>query len=294
MASLGALRKSAGIRTLLSPLNSNPKVAKNEKLNVSTAVLHLAPGDMSGHEVCPKRSPGCSAACLHFAGNPVYQDAKTKARIKKTQLFFSNRNLFMNILALEMVSHILNVRKKGMTPAFRLNATSDIVWEKKTFILFPETAAIINKKLPEADITAKTIIALFPATIFYDYTAIPNRSAPGNYYLTFSLKEQNLHDARGAIRQGFNIAVVFPVGVLPDRPAPIRAAIPPSSKAMTGSELTGARIFKRRSKIFASLMKKWTGLIQPWKFRARYLKMFRIPSPRSSSMPELIWATRPA
>lgn len=216
MASLGALRKSAGIRTLLSPLNSNPKTAKNEKLNVSTAVLHLAPGDMSGHEVCPKRSPGCSAACLHFAGNPVYQDAKTKARIKKTKLFFWNRNLFMNILALEMVSHILNARKKCMTPAFRLNATSDIVWEKKTFILFPETAAIINKKLPEADITAKTIIALFPASIFYDYTAIPNRSAPSNYYLTFSLKEQNLHDARGAIRQGFNIAVVFPVGVLPD------------------------------------------------------------------------------
>jgi hypothetical protein len=73
----------------LSPPDANPKVKKNQKIGVLTTVLHLAPGNMSGHEVCPKRSPGCSAACLHFAGDPSRLERKTTARVKRTNLFFA-------------------------------------------------------------------------------------------------------------------------------------------------------------------------------------------------------------
>ena len=195
--SLKALRDRAGLRgPLLSALLSNPKVAKNtEKLGVSTAVLHLAPGNMSGREVCPKRSAGCSAACLHFAGSPVYLAGKTQARIAKTQLFFRDRDLFMNILVLELQAHIRKAKRDGYEAAARLNATSDICWEAKKF------------RLPDGTVT--DIVSLFPDLQFYDYTAIPNRRVPANYDLTFSLKEDNQREAAAALQAGLNVAAVF-------------------------------------------------------------------------------------
>jgi hypothetical protein len=199
---LNTLRKRAGVRGLLSATNSNPKVAKNGKLGVLTAVLHLAPGDMSGHEVCPKRSPGCTAACLHYAGSPAYMSGKTTARIARTKLLFADRNLFMNILALEIHDHLLLAEKENMEPAIRLNGTSDIVWEKKKFILFPEVAELLGS-------VADNILSLFPTVQFYDYTAIPRRSPPANYHLTFSLKETNSAEAIAEMKRGTNLAVVF-------------------------------------------------------------------------------------
>lgn len=207
---INVLRRQAGVRRLLSDIDANPKIRKNGKLGVLTAVLHLAPGDMSGHEVCPKRSPGCSAACLHFAGSPAYMKAKTQARINKTKLLFANRNLFMNILALEIGEHIAVADDRNMEPAFRLNGTSDIVWERKHFTLFPQVADILGK--PQGKVN---IIDLFPTTTFYDYTAVPNRAPSDNYHLTFSLKEQNMNDTKLALLQGLNVAVVFH-GHLPD------------------------------------------------------------------------------
>jgi hypothetical protein len=205
---LTSLRTRAGVRSLLSDVNSNPKVAKNsKKLGVLTAVMHLAPGDMSGHEVCPKRTPGCTAACLHFAGSPMYMAGKTRARIARTQLFFADRNLFMNILALEIAAHLHSAERKNMEAAVRLNGTSDIVWEKKKFIMFPEVREVLGR-------SAATIIDLFPTTSFYDYTAIPGRTPPANYDLTFSLKEQNESDAMREYNRGSNVAAVF-FGALP-------------------------------------------------------------------------------
>lgn len=210
--SLAVLRARAGIGSLLSNENSNPKIAKNTKIGQHTAVLHLAPGDMSGHEVCPKRSPGCSAACLHFAGAPQYMGAKTKARIARTKLFFADRNTFMNILALEIAAHIKRAHKLGLEPSIRLNGTSDICYEAKKFIIFAGVDLLDsgwNKQ-------ATNIIDMFPTVQFYDYTAIPNRRVPLNYNLTFSMKENNNADVTTALRQGLNIAVVFPTPTLPD------------------------------------------------------------------------------
>lgn len=215
MKYLNALRKRAGICSLLSKTNANPKVAKNGKLGILTAVLHLAPGDMSGHEVCPKRSPGCSAACLHYAGSPAYLTGKTTARIARTKLFFSDRNLFMNILVLEMAEHIKKAQALNLEPAFRLNATSDIVWEKQNFIVWPETIANLADYRSLMNLAAKAVPYMFPTTSFYDYTAIPKRSPPSNYHLTFSAKEQNMNEVLTEMARGLNIAVVFPTKDLP-------------------------------------------------------------------------------
>lgn len=202
------LQARLGVRSLLSAIDANPKVAKNSKQGILTGVLHLAPGNMSGHEVCPKRSPGCTAACLHFAGSPAYAKGKDKARIARTRALFQDRNSFMNLLVLEMLAHIRAADQKGMTPAFRLNATSDIVWEAKKFTLFPEVQALVGR-------SANNIIDLFPTLQFYDYTAIPNRKPKANYHLTFSRKEQNMNDVLWAVKNGLNIAAVYTLDAMP-------------------------------------------------------------------------------
>ena len=46
----------------------NPKLLKGEKKGYQSFVLHLAPADLSGREVCAKRTAGCTAACLNTAG----------------------------------------------------------------------------------------------------------------------------------------------------------------------------------------------------------------------------------
>src|SRR3546814_11234135 len=111
---------------------------------------------MSGHEVCPKRSPGCSAACLHFAGNPAHQSKKDKARIKRTRLLFEDRNLFMNILVLEIAVHSLRAKRQNLGSAVRLNGTSDIVWERRKFVLFAEVKAWLTRKFHISALTQHT------------------------------------------------------------------------------------------------------------------------------------------
>ena len=215
MKYINVLRREAGVRTLLSALNSNPKILKNNKLGILTGVLHLAPGSMSGHEVCPKRSAGCSAACLHFAGSPAYMTGKTTARIARTKLLFANRNLFMNILALEIAEHVAKADNDNFEPAIRLNGTSDIVWEKRNFILFPQTVAILTHLDSFWNPLARNIIDMFPRLSFYDYTAIPKREPGANYHLTFSLKEQNENEALHEMSRGLNVAAVFPYKAIP-------------------------------------------------------------------------------
>jgi hypothetical protein len=212
-SSLAALYREAGINKLLSPPESNPKVKKNGKVGVMGWVLHLAAGDMSGREVCPKRSPGCSAACLMYAGNPLYFAAKNAARLKKTNLYFDHRDLFFNILALEIHAALKVAEIAKMEPAFRLNGTSDIVYEKKKFELYPWVAAKIGRSHQNR---LGTIIELFSEVQFYDYTKIAGRTPPANYHLTFSESEINADDVQKEMARGLNIASVFPKKSVPD------------------------------------------------------------------------------
>jgi hypothetical protein len=196
------LRALAGVGSLLSRHNSNPKIAKAEKLlGVRTAVLHLAPGNMSGIEVCPSRSPGCTAACLHFAGAPIHQNQKDRTRIARTHFLFRHKDLFFDLMKLELVSHVKAADKAGLRPAVRLNGTSDLPWER----LKGDDGILMEQ---------------FPDVQFYDYTAIINRlraPLPPNYHLTFSVKEDNLAETLEAIERGFNVAAVFPSDDIPDR-----------------------------------------------------------------------------
>ena len=181
----------------------NPKVLKGLKQGYNTYILHLAPATLSGKEVCPKRTIGCTNACLNMAGRGgIMKKGETtniiqEARIRKTQLFFNNRNEFMDLLVKDILLAVKQSAKLGLIPVFRLNGTSDLSWEK-----YPvKMAGIVYSNIFEA----------FPNVQFYDYTKVLGRKISGisNYNLTFSAADGNDLDVLMAKQQGYNIAVVF-------------------------------------------------------------------------------------
>ena len=181
--------------SLLTVGDANPKTAKSAKLGYLTAVLHLAPGDLSGYTTCPlETSHTCREGCLNKAGrggivrkgettNPIQE-----ARIKRTRWFFEEREAFMRQLVKEISAHIRKATRYGLTPCIRLNGTSDIAWEKIRVAGF------------------RNIMEAFPNVQFYDYTKIPGRTTPENYFLTFSRSASN---EAYAFDQGRNVSVVF-------------------------------------------------------------------------------------
>lgn len=176
---------------LLSETDRRPKISKNGKIGVLSAVLHLSPANTSGFEVCPKRSDGCTAACLHYAG--LQRTRKYQARILRTKMFFQDRELFFKKLIDEIGALGRRSERLNLRPGIRLNGTSDIPWES---ICVPGYSL--------------SIIDLFPNISFYDYTKRTNRkNVPKNYKLTFSRSENNYHDCLNALYSGMNVAVVF-------------------------------------------------------------------------------------
>jgi len=170
----------------------NPKILKGTEQGYLTSILHLAPANLSGYNVCPSASAGCRSACLNTAGRGgMIKVGETtnviqQSRIRKTQFFFENRTAFLTQLAKEIRSAIRLAEAHNLIPAFRLNGTSDIRWENYG------------------------IIEQFPTVQFYDYTKLPNRrNLPSNYHLTFSRSESNEHYVPMAFDNGMNVAVVF-------------------------------------------------------------------------------------
>jgi hypothetical protein len=193
-----------GFVELLTPDGYHPKTKKGRAKGYSTAILHFAPAELSGFNVCQYATDGCRAACLNTAGRGgIALDANglndaQRARIARTRLFFLNRWIFNILLVREIEAHVRRAKKNGLIPVVRLNGTSDLPWEKLR----------LND--------GRTVLETFPDIQFYDYTkhagrAIANvRGAhPANYQLTFSQAESNLDDVRAVVDAGGNVAVVF-------------------------------------------------------------------------------------
>jgi len=180
---------------------ANPKIQKGTKMGYLSFILHLAPADLSGKETCPKRTQGCTAACLNTAGRGgMFKRGENtnmiqKARIRKTEYFFNDRAGFMLDLAYDIQKAIKFAERKGLTPVFRLNGTSDLSWEKYEVPVF----------------CTENIFELFPNVQFYDYTKVLGRKVKHipNYHLTFSKADGNDADVAEALMQGMSVVAVY-------------------------------------------------------------------------------------
>jgi len=175
---------------------SNVKTIKGEKLGVKTAILYLAPGSISGVNLCGFASKGCLKSCIYLQGMGKFSNVQ-EARIAKTKLFLSDRKAFIEMLKKDILAHIRKSKKENMIPAVRLNGTSDIGWEL------------------EKGEDGKNLMESFHNVQFYDYAKSPFRALkmaqgklPANYHLTFSRSESN-QSWVDKMPMGISIAMVF-------------------------------------------------------------------------------------
>jgi hypothetical protein len=193
-------RKETGINYLGS-VNLTTKHAKAYDYNEMTYSLYLSPAKMSGYEVCPMRTKECTALCLNESGMNrmnMRNEMINEGRIKKTKLFFEERDFFTNWMISEITSAKNKAEKLGYKFSIRLNNTSDIS---------PEMFKL------KIDGKEKNLMEIFPDTMFYDYTKVPSRhlllNKYKNYDLTFSFSGENFTDCINMLDKNVRVAVVF-------------------------------------------------------------------------------------
>lgn len=180
--------------------DGNPKTDKSVKYGFLTAIMHLAPARLAGFEVCAHKTVGCESACLNTSGHGGINldenglNAVQIARIRRTKFMRRCPDEFRAMLKREIESHIRRANRRGLTPCFRLNGTSDMPFENFKFF------------------GCRNVMEYYDTMQFYDYTKYPigkrNIEIP-NYHLTFSLAESNRANAVQAIRGNINVAAVF-------------------------------------------------------------------------------------
>ena len=173
----------------------------------------MAPADTSGANVCPYATPECKRFCLTYSGQGgIGLDSNNmnqvqRARINRTRLYYADPERFWAIFDREMLRHVKRSAKLGLTPDFRPNVYSDLLWERIAH--------------PMSRLTGEsTMFEVWPMVEFHDYTKIPyhyrpNEALPPNYHLTMSLSESNDMECAVALQNGRNVAAVFRDG-LPD------------------------------------------------------------------------------
>lgn len=173
----------------------NPKTIKGEKLGYLTYILYMAPHKSNSKRInlCTHASKGCIDSCLFSSGFGGMLPSVSEARIRKTDLFLSHRELFLHRIKRE-IENAIKHKSSEYVITVRLNGTTDVSWEN--FKVFD----------------GKNIFELFPNIQFYDYTKNWTRfdkTLPNNYHLTFSRSENNHDKAMELLKRGFNVAIVF-------------------------------------------------------------------------------------
>lgn len=180
--------------SLLSKGKTNAKLAKNER---ESFILYLTPhkANSKGTNLCPNATIECILACLYDSGYASVFSSVNEARQRKTEYFLSNKEKFINELALEINMAILEADGKEIL--FRLNGTSDLDF------------LYMLKKYADFDFM-KTPNNVF----FYDYTKILGKikkyaHCSEKYVQTFSYSGKNEEQCIEALKMGNNVSIVY-------------------------------------------------------------------------------------
>ncbi len=194
-------KKLVGVNYLGNVAHS-AKMKHSLSNGTATYCLYLAPADLSGYNVCPN-SKYCKDFCLFTSGHNLMDIRKagniedssiSQTRIKKTILFFENREFFMRWIIDEIKLHKFTAELNGYEFSVRLNGTSDICIE-------------------EFSLNGKCILDIFSDVQFYDYTKVypylKYAKKYSNFDLTYSYNGYNWTLCNQALKDGFRVSVVF-------------------------------------------------------------------------------------
>tara|TARA_R100000935_G_C2818696_1_gene158591 strand:+ start:56 stop:763 length:708 start_codon:yes stop_codon:yes gene_type:complete len=175
---------------LLNTNASNTKIMKTQKgTEYEIASLSLMPDSI----ICPSQIIAkCKEPCLVWAGRGQMHSV-ARSRQSKSDLWHSDKSLFLETLTKEMAAFITRCNKREKLAAFRLNTISDIPWEKYG--------------IPQ----------LFPQALLYDYTKLAARlgRTPENYKLMFSFSAAPAYQnqVKSALKTNVPISAVFRGGL---------------------------------------------------------------------------------
>ena len=185
---------------------NSAKAAKAQGYGYLNAIHYMAPADVAGvGDLCPSRTPGCTAACLGWysgQASMVAHDADInsvrQSRIDKARRFMRDRAAYMRDVVRSIELAERKAARMGLALCVRMNGSTDISWEG----IACERDGVRFRNLMEA----------FPHIQFVDYTKIASRmrrALPANYHLTLSRTERNDATVADIVRAGGNAAVVF-------------------------------------------------------------------------------------
>jgi hypothetical protein len=171
------------------------KMSKSQKFKYLSEILHLAPANIGGVNICPNASPVCIDLCLNTSGRGQMNTVQ-KSRLNKKFYFLADRLKFLNHLDHEIKLSYARAKRKGFKYTVRLNGTSDLPFERYKL----ENGLNLMDNNPQVQ--------------FIDYTKVTNRldkknKIPKNYSLTYSQAENNLKDVKQILKTKYNIATVF-------------------------------------------------------------------------------------
>ncbi len=193
-------RRDTGM-SYIGTVSYTVKHKKSLKYGELTYTVYLAPAKSSGYEVCPGRTAECTRLCLNESGKNRMGatrkgDAINESRIKKTRLFFEDRQFFMKWMIFEINAAKRKAAKMGYAISVRINNTSDIN---------PE----------DFQLDGQNILQMYPEVQFYDYTKVASRielmKVYPNYDVTFSYTGYNLTECQKMLLNKIKVAVVFKV-----------------------------------------------------------------------------------
>ena len=175
--------------------SSTYKMEKSQKYKYLSEILHLAPANIGGVNICPNASPECIKLCLNTSGRGQMNTVQ-KSRLNKKFYFLADRLKFLNHLDREIKLSYARATRKGFKYTVRLNGTSDLPFERYKL----ENGLNLMDNNPQVQ--------------FIDYTKVTNRldkknKIPKNYSLTYSQAENNLKDVKQVLKTKYNIATVF-------------------------------------------------------------------------------------
>lgn len=172
-------------KPLLSPPSANSKLRKSTTETHAAWSLSLFPG---AKKICSHASKACLRACVSSTGMARVFPAIDETRRLKTEMLMQQKERFISRLEHEIRAVLSEFSGSGLQPLFRLNAFSEIRWER----IAPQLFAL-------------------PGFQAYDYAANPDRigETPPNYRLTFSRKEDNEPEVLRQLAAGQNCAIVF-------------------------------------------------------------------------------------
>ena len=165
--------------------SSTFKMQKSGKFKYLSEILHLAPSDIGGVNICANASPVCIDLCLNTSGRGQMTTVQ-KSRLNKKFYFLADRLKFLNHLDKEIKLSYERAKRKKLKYTVRLNGTSDLPFERYRL----ENGLNLMDNNPQVQ--------------FIDYTKIKNRllqKLPKNYSLTYSQAENNLGDIKQVLKQ---------------------------------------------------------------------------------------------